>query len=67
MDAKEFERMFCDSLNDIIDKKEPEELTEHLHFVDTHERLDVDTDTKGLRIILNDGSMFDVDIKRKVD
>lgn len=62
MEIKEFERMLCDSLNDIIDNKTPEELFKQLHFVNTWERLEISDSSHGLKIILNDGSIFHLEI-----
>lgn len=62
MKTKEFERMLCDSFNDAIDKKVPEELFSNLHFVDTLERLGINDSKYGLKVILNDGSTFVIEI-----
>lgn len=62
MKIKEFERMLCDSLNDTIDEKMPEELASNLHFVDTMERLNIKDSKYGLKIVLNDGSTFYIEI-----
>ena len=63
MNKKEFERMLCDSLNDIIDQKAPEELHKNLHHVDTWERVGLGAQNeRGVKITLNDGSIFHLKI-----
>ncbi|SDQ06575.1 hypothetical protein [Virgibacillus salinus] len=60
MEIKQFERMICDSVKDIQQGKFPEELNEVLHFVNTFERLEIETSKVGIQIILNDGSKFNL-------
>lgn len=69
MKIHEFERMMCDSLNDTIDNQEPTELYSKLHFVDTLKRLNIEETKQGLLVILNDGSMFtlEINVHKRVD
>lgn len=62
MEIKKFERMLSDALVDVQHGVFPSELQKNLHYVNTFERLETPTLT-GVRIILNNGSKFDLIIK----
>lgn len=63
MKTTEFERMLCDSLKDIQDGKFPDDLMESVHYVNTLERLELEP-SNGVKLILNDGSIFILLINR---
>lgn len=69
MGPKGFVRMLCADLSDIIDKKKPVGLEKNLHHVETLDRLrtvngEEHESEHGLKITMNDGSMFVMAIRK---
>lgn len=63
MEKIEFERILCDDLWNVKNKNDTE-LGNHLHCVNTFERLGIEAPGNGVQIILHDGSIFNLKIDK---